>query len=75
MEGRQRGEMLKIGKDQHYKDKFAINKPNETVGQGIYLSPYFTTCLLYYTLAVAKNNQEYHVVLMVRIKPAALKIV
>ena len=74
MDGRERGEMLQIGKAQWYKDEDAINKPGEKVGEGIYLSPYFTVCLFDYAEPTEKNNQIYHVVLMVRIRPAALKI-
>ena len=49
MSGREKGEMLIPGIRQAHNSGIAINKPGEQVGQGIYLSPYFTVSLFHYT--------------------------
>ena len=73
MSGREKGEMLIPGSRQARNSDVAINKPGEQVGNGIYLSPYFTVSLFHYTKPVQKAGETYHVVLMCRFRPEVLK--
>ena len=46
MSGRKSGEMLKAGKGQVYAKDICVNKLEQKVERGIYISPYFSTCLM-----------------------------
>lgn len=69
MSGREEGKMLIAGSAQAYSNTKAVNKNNELVGDGIYCSPLFTTCLEGYTQEVSRANQSFCIVLQCRIKP------
>jgi hypothetical protein len=64
--------MLIPGAAQAHRNNMATNK-NEVVGNGIYVSPHFTTSLFGYTQPATKGNQTYRVVLQCRLRPEVLK--
>ena len=66
--------MLIAGAAQACAGHVAVNRTGgELVGNGIYCSPYFTTCLMGYTQPCTKNNMTFRVLFQCRIKPEALK--
>jgi hypothetical protein len=57
--------MLKVGYQHAHAGDDCVNKPGYKVGDGIYISPYFSTSLKEYT----DKGDDYRVVLQCRFKP------
>ena len=47
MSGLNKGEMLRMGKNQFYWEEKSLNKPNQYVGKGIYCSPHIQVAVNY----------------------------
>jgi len=64
--------MLRAGGGQVHTYDIAPNS-GQRVGDGIYCSPLFTTCLFHYTTKCERKNLGFRVLLQCRIKPEVLK--
>ena len=73
MKGLNEGDMLRAGRNQVYSNEYALNKPKEKVGKGVYLSPHFQTCLPY-TKPFEVEGNEYRLMMQCRVNPTKIKV-
>ena len=73
MKGLDKGEMLRAGRNQAYRNECAINKPKEKVGKGVYLSPHFQTCFPY-TKPFEVEGSKYRLMMQCRVDPTKIKV-
>ena len=63
---------FKKGDNQAYKDHLDVNHKGKTVGEGVYCTPFIETAL-HYSGVSEVNGKKFKTVLMVRVKPNAIR--